>query len=200
MPLETGDYIADLNPNNPLGTDFLSQGAGHDRLTKKCTQQSFPNINGEVSCTPADLNQLSGTAVGGGAVPVTGMVTMYAGATAPNGYLLCNGAAIDGQYTALIALVGANTPNLMGQFIRGWSINADVDPDGPRAALSTQAQAVGPHTHTYTRVLPFSTFAGSGAPYNCMTIANPTDQAQTADGGGTDNRPVNVAMTFIIKT
>lgn len=51
-----------------------------------------------------------------GALPV-GMITAYWGTTAPSGWLLCDGAAIPAQYSALIALVGANTPNLKGKVI-----------------------------------------------------------------------------------
>lgn len=50
------------------------------------------------------------------ALPV-GVITAYYGAAAPAGWLLCDGSAIPGTYTALIALVGANTPDLRGRFV-----------------------------------------------------------------------------------
>lgn len=49
----------------------------------------------------------------------TGTITAYGGASAPTGWLLCDGSAINGAYTALIALVGANTPDLRGRFPMG---------------------------------------------------------------------------------
>lgn len=51
-------------------------------------------------------------------VPV-GTITAYGGASAPTGWLLCNGDAINVSYTTLIALVGANTPDLRGKFLLG---------------------------------------------------------------------------------
>ena len=60
MPLETGEFITDLVITNPLGTDPKSQGDDHLRLLKKTVQQSFPNIDAEVSATPAELNTLVG--------------------------------------------------------------------------------------------------------------------------------------------
>jgi microcystin-dependent protein len=48
-----------------------------------------------------------------------GTISAYGGATAPTGWLLCNGDAIDGAYTELIALVGANTPDMKGRFPLG---------------------------------------------------------------------------------
>jgi microcystin-dependent protein len=50
------------------------------------------------------------------ALPV-GVITAYYGAAAPSGWLLCDGSAIPGTYAALIALVGANTPDLRGRFV-----------------------------------------------------------------------------------
>ena len=50
-------------------------------------------------------------------VPV-GTINAYAGATAPTGWLLCDGTSTTG-YTALAALVGATTPNLVGRVPMG---------------------------------------------------------------------------------
>ena len=41
----------------------------------------------------------------------TGLCAFTRGTTAPSGWLIRNGGAIPSQYTALIALVGANTPD-----------------------------------------------------------------------------------------
>jgi len=50
-------------------------------------------------------------------VPV-GTIAMYGGATAPTGWLLCDGTSTSG-YTALAAIVGATTPDLKGRFAIG---------------------------------------------------------------------------------
>jgi hypothetical protein len=48
MGLESGTYIADLNPNNPVGsTDSVSGGDDHVRLVKKVVKNTFPGMSGE---------------------------------------------------------------------------------------------------------------------------------------------------------
>ena len=68
-------------------------------------------------------------------LPPVGAVVPYFGATAPAGWLMCDGGAIpaDAKYARLKALVGNNTPNLRGRFLVG------VDPsDSTFGALATQ--------------------------------------------------------------
>ena len=60
--------------------------------------------------------------VGSNSVPV-GSIMPYAGASAPAGWLLCDGGAIPGAYTQLKAIVGNNTPNLKGRFLGGAGSN-----------------------------------------------------------------------------
>jgi hypothetical protein len=57
MALETGTYISDLVPANPPGSDPKSQGDDHLRLIKSTIKTTFPNVNGEVNRTPAQLNK-----------------------------------------------------------------------------------------------------------------------------------------------
>ncbi len=87
-----------------------------------------------------------------------GSIVAYAGATAPTGWLLCNGAPIPAgtQYDPLRKLLGVTTtPDLQGYFLRGLDPSGKVDPDStpakPRAILSMEADGVGPHSHTYTQ-------------------------------------------------
>ncbi len=196
MPLETADYIAELNPAWPLGTDNLNTSDDHHRVTKKAVQQSFPNVDKAVTATADDLNQLSGAATTGSGLNPTGTVIMYAGAAAPNGYLVCDGAAIDPQYTDLIALVGANTPDLRGQFIRGTSADSAVDPDGPRAALSSQADGLAAHVHnTDVQQVAFPSWGGNGR----GGVQQSGVAAQTSSTGITETRPKNVALLYCIK-
>jgi hypothetical protein len=199
MPLENADFIAELNPLWPLGTDGLNNSDDHHRVTKRAIQNSFPNIDKSVTATADDLNQIAGAATGGspaGLAPA-GTVIMGAWAVAPNGYLPCDGAAIDPQYIDLIAIVGPNTPDLRGQFLRGWSEDATVDPDGPRPALDQQADAFQEHVH------PTS---GGGTP--ALTGAsgdNKPIRDQPGDTGGasgrtaSETRPKNTALLFVIK-
>jgi microcystin-dependent protein len=50
-------------------------------------------------------------------VPV-GTIAMWGGASAPGGWLLCNGTSTSG-YTTLASIVGATTPNMTGRFPLG---------------------------------------------------------------------------------
>jgi len=208
MGLETGNFISDLNAANPTATDPVSKGDDHIRLVKKCVQQSFPNITGEVTATQDDLNKVAG----GETVNVTGMITMFGGDTPPNGWLACDGAAIPVEYADLIAIVGANTPDLRGQFVRGWSANADVDPDGPRAPLDTQGHAM-EDISGYFDLAPGTKASGapggsfsmgtSGYQYGSLGIGIQYDALRfqlTCPTPAEETRPVNTALMYIIKT
>ncbi len=127
----------------------------------------------------------------------TGVIQAYAGAVAPTGWLLCDGAAIPGGFTELIALIGPNTPDLRGEFLRGWSDNVAQDPDAPRAALSSQVEAVGPHRHG-TDVQQVNEPNWDGA--NSRGGNQVAGRAQTTENSGVETRPKNVAVVYIIKT
>jgi len=58
MGLETGMYISDLVATNPLAGDLRSEGDDHLRLIKAAIKATFPNLNGAVTGTPAQLNAL----------------------------------------------------------------------------------------------------------------------------------------------
>ncbi len=58
--LETGDFIDDLVITNPTGADDYATADDHLRLIKKVVQASFPNINGAVTSSVAELNLLDG--------------------------------------------------------------------------------------------------------------------------------------------
>ncbi len=196
MPLESSNYISELNPAWPLGTDGVNTSDDHHRNTKGAVQRSFPNIAGEVTADQDDLNLLAGAAVAGSGLNPTGTVIMFYGAAAPDGYLAADGAVIDLQYVDLIALVGANTPDLQGAFIRGASNDALVDPDGPRVAGSAQAEAVGPHTHGLNSVNDPNNNPG---PTNAI-CSTPTNIIHTTlPNTGVENRPANIAVLYCIK-
>lgn len=71
----------------------------------------------------------------------TGIVTPFAGTTAPPGFLLCNGQAVSrSEYAALYAVIGVthgngdgvttfNVPDYRGRFLRGVDGGAGRDPD-----------------------------------------------------------------------
>jgi len=85
-----------------------------------------------------------------------GTVIWYAGSTAPAGYLKANGDAIangsgttqsiTADFSALYAIVGANLPDLRGEFIRGWDDGKGTD--SGRSIKSSQGELFKEHTHT----------------------------------------------------
>lgn len=61
MGLEAATYIHQLDPNNPVGgSDPKSQGDDHFHLLKETLQNTFPNIEGEVTASHSELNILDG--------------------------------------------------------------------------------------------------------------------------------------------
>lgn len=56
MALESGTYINSLNAANPASTDGLGQADDHIRLIKSAIKATFPNLNGPVTATVANLN------------------------------------------------------------------------------------------------------------------------------------------------
>lgn len=71
-------------------------------------------------------------------VGTTGSTNGYLPITPPQGWLICDGNAIPTQYADLIALVGANTPNLCGRTLIGTgqpNNNTQTDGTTPNFAL-----------------------------------------------------------------
>jgi microcystin-dependent protein len=94
-------------------------------------------------------------------VVLTGAVLAYAGATAPDGFLLCDGTAVSrATYAALYAIIGTiygagdgsstfNLPDIRGYFIRGLNTTSGSAPiDFGRALGNKQDDALKTHTHT----------------------------------------------------
>jgi microcystin-dependent protein len=141
------------------------------------------------------------------AVPV-GSVTMYAANTAPTGWLECSGAAVSRTtYAGLFAAIGTvfgsgdgsttfNLPQMQGEFARGWDNGRGIDP--ARAFGSAQADELEAHVHSVTPPASNDT-AGSGLTATGTGGAETITPYNTASTGGTETRPRNIALMFIIK-
>ena len=142
------------------------------------------------------------------AVPV-GSITMYAANTAPTGWLECSGAVVSRTtYAGLFAAIGTtfNTggeagtdfrlPDMRGEFARGWDNGRGIDP--ARAFGSAQADELEAHTHSITP--PAATDdTGSGLTTTGTGGAETITPYNSASTGGTETRPRNIALMFIIK-
>jgi hypothetical protein len=130
---------------------------------------------------------------------IPGTIVMWGTSTVPAGWLECNGQSTAGSPN-LVALFGANLPDLRGEFVRGWS-NDRTTVDYPRQILSAQAQNVQPHTHTYEKAA--LSFVTSSVGLSSTSTLMPTivyNIAATSSTGTTETRPRNVALMFIVKT
>jgi microcystin-dependent protein len=79
-------------------------------------------------------------------VPV-GTIAMWGSASAPTGWLLCNGTSTSG-YTSLAALVGATTPDMRGRFAIGD--NATLTLLGTGGSLTIAEANLPSHSHTFS--------------------------------------------------
>lgn len=147
--------------------------------------------NPSTSATAASKGYVDAT-VGASILP--GQIVMWGTSTPPAGWLECNGQSTAG-YPNLITLFGTNLPDLRGEFVRGWSNNRTTV-DYPRDILSTQAQDIQPHTHSYTAPTVTSSSVRGAASGSLPG----TQSATTGSTGTTETRPRNVALMFIIKT
>ncbi len=181
------------------------------------------------------------------ALTPTGSVLSYVGTTAPQGWLLCDGAAVSRQqYPALFAIMGTshgrgdgtttfNLPDYRGRFLRGVDGpdggNADRDPDsGNRMAPlaggnaggvgSVQNDALAGHRHltvvrnsnaliadlaaagqsiAQIRTLGSPELVNANFEYDLGAATEEPDTGRTSLSGGSETRPKNSAVYFIIK-
>ena len=167
---------------------------------------------------------LSFASIGSGSLVPTASVFALATSTVPSGYLECDGAAVSRTtYADLFAAIGTtygsgngastfNVPDLRGEFIRGWDNSRGVD--SGRTLGSTQSDENKSHNHTITdpghnhqvNINVYQQGAGPNASTDMAnrngntTSSTSTTGISLAASGGTESRPRNVAMMYVIKT
>lgn len=178
--------------------------------------------------TAGDLTSTGNSSVANLAVsgyanlPPPGAVMAFAMATAPNGWLKCNGAAVSRTtYVALFTAIGTtygvgdgattfNLPDLRGEFVRGLDDGRGVDTG--RALGSYQGDDNKQHAHGVTD--PGHTHQAIGGSQNndpttgglwantlrayFNTLLSYTG-ISIQNSGGTEARPRNVALLYCIK-
>lgn len=149
MPIESGQYITDLNETFPLSGDSYGQTDDHLRLIKAILKATFPNLNAPITATPATLNT---------PVPVGGIIMWYDTVqTIPAGWGLCNGA----QYDKLDGSGRIQSPDLRDKFILAAGTNAP----GTQGGSTSKTTGVG-GGHT-----PAGTLANAGGHTPTGTIS-----------------------------
>ncbi len=172
MGVEIFEFISDLNPLNPTGSDPKSEGDDHLRGIKETLRGQFPNLNAVVTSNPAELNLVDGMTdvldeddmvsdsdtafVTQQSVKkyvddsgLIGEIKMWPTSSVPAGYLECDGSTfVQATYPLLYAALGNSTtlPDMRGEFPRGWDNGKGTDP--ARAIGSSQSDAMLTHGHT----------------------------------------------------
>ncbi|MGM3174773.1 phage tail protein [Dickeya lacustris] len=139
---------------------------------------------------------------------IAGIPLPWPQASAPAGWLKCNGQAFDKTLYPKLAQVypSGTLPDLRGEFIRGWDDGRGVD--AGRALLSGQSDAVQDHGHGDMR------YSGQGAGGGNLPIV---DGGAAFNGGGdligaisnrafngaprvaAETRPRNIAFNYIVR-
>lgn len=152
-----------------------------------------------------------------GGVPV-GTIIAYGGTTIPAGWEFCDGRSLSttGTYAALFDAIGSNwgstsagtfrLPDLRGRFTRGRDATGGNDPDvGTRTSLfangsigdnvgSYQADELKSHQHSFN----MNTQAVNQSGASAVSNAN-VNTGQTSFTGGSETRPINAYVNYIIK-
>ena len=173
-----------------------------------------------VSATTFVCNGIS-SGGGSGAVP-SGSIMAFAGSTIPTGWLICDGSAISrATYTDLFASIAItwgqgdgsstfNLPDLRGRFLRGVGGAAGNDPDAnTRTALNTggntgnnvgsyQSDELKAHNHNSFGFTYAWRTAGALSGYS-SGWNTPNATTPTANSGGSETRPKNAYVIYIIK-
>ena len=152
--------------------------------------------------------------LGGGAGVSIGSIETFAGIAAkiPEGYLLCNGQEVSRTtYKDLFDVIGTTygstsgttfkVPDLRGEFIRGFDNGRGVD--NGRVFGSSQVDMIKSHNHDVKGIFnQYNTTlygVGNGTKSVLFNWSSKVGVTETNIGGGTETRPRNIAMNYIIK-
>ncbi|MBP2194737.1 phage tail protein [Pantoea cypripedii] len=159
------------------------------------------------------LSNLGLSLLGDGSAMPVGVPVPWPTATAPTGWIKCNGASFSAAtYPELAkAYPALKLPDLRGEFLRGWDDGRGVD--SGRALLSLQDHAMQLHTHyMYTQgalagtvwaILDGTNYSqtnGDSAVGNGTTAGQWTTQSNGPVGNyAAETRPRNVAFNYIVR-
>ena len=138
-----------------------------------------------------------------------GTVLIYAGASVPEGYLLCNGAAISRtEYDVLFEVIGTtygagngtttfNLPDLRGRVVIGVSGTHAIGTTGGAETVTLTAQQIPSHNHS------IAYYGSTGSSNNIQkgtgSSANSTTTGNTGGGQSHNNMQPYQTLNYIIK-
>lgn len=193
--------LSSLFPGNGV---FVKDSLGVISLVNGSAGESLQYVGSNIEFAPQSLTP----------VP-TGMILPYAAPISvalPSGYLECNGSPVSqATYANLFAIIG-NTydtapiagqfslPDLRGYFIRGFGTNSDGATSGAFGAK--QQDSIVDHTHNYsTRQSNMNVYSSFGTPSTSTSTSTlATGNVNAPHNGGTETKPKNIAMRYLIKT
>jgi microcystin-dependent protein len=140
-----------------------------------------------------------------------GNVIPYSIATAPEGYILCNGADVSRvTHARLFSVIGTTygsgdgsttfaLPELRAEFIRGLDLSRGIDTG--RTIGSAQADEFKEHRHQANRYGAGTIGNSSGRIPRMSDVGASLPSVDNATNltGGTETRPANVALAYCIK-
>ena len=139
-----------------------------------------------------------------------GVISMYAGATAPDGWLLCDGSAVSRTtyadlFTAIGTTYGAgdgsttfNVPDVRGRVPVGRSPGgkAEVDALGDNEGVAATSRSISHHHTANQPNSPVVTFSQGGNQGGVVTVSS--GAATSGDSANTD-KPAYLVLNFIIR-
>lgn len=151
----------------------------------------------------------------------TGGIVAWSSASIPSGFLLCDGTSYTrATYPALYSIIGNaygtasgttfNVPDMRGRFLRGRDAGVARDPDRASRTASATGGNTGDnlgsiqgsdfisHYHGYNSVVDAYNWSNYGS---VRTTPNTTynSNSSTNASGGSETRPINAYVNFIIK-
>lgn len=206
-PSAMGSNFSLILPNVPASTSFLQI-------------DNSGNISGAIPVSGGITASNLAPSIANSFVP-SGAILAYGGALSPAGFLICDGSsylrsAQPNLFTAIGTAYGSadgthfNVPDLRGLFQRGVDGGSGNDPNAAsRTAAnpggntgnnvgSSQADIFGAHEHS----IPVNTGSGSSqiVASTATSLYNGGANLQTLAAGGSETRPKNLYVNYIIKT
>lgn len=140
-----------------------------------------------------------------GKIPSGTIIPFSVTSSTPTGYLVCNGAAISRtSYADLFSVIGTiygvgdgsttfNIPDFRGEFLRGYKSGVSAE-----IGVSQNSQNLA-HTHYVDTLAYYGTKADTGSGSANQNAASGQTYYATSSSGGTEARPVNFAINWLIK-
>ena len=187
----------------------------------------LPPINNTGGTVVLTYDTSGNVGLGPSGVNPPGFVGMTAAASAPTGWLLCDGASyLRTTYPDLFAAIGTaygtadgthfNVPDMRGMFPRGVTGSSPHDPDASSRTAnnpggntgnnvgSQQVDSVTDHIHGVSLYVGGGNISGQAAESGSVFASISNTSGESFSGGNTvqstETRPINVYFNFIIKT